>query len=145
MGCSLATNNAQPVHAVRRLLAGAHGQFYATEGPVRHEIAECFNMITAGGHVDEPAPLDCGRQRRRSRGVDCASPQAAVCELPGVMFKRGRKTVTRRPAVLHRPSGDSRRGRAAAASCRNDRGLHISRLRSFRHRYDAIFRGGRYR
>jgi cytosine deaminase len=38
--------------------------------------------------------------------LDCASPQAAVCELAPVLyaFKRGRRTVTRSPPVLHDPA-----------------------------------------
>jgi cytosine deaminase len=37
--------------------------------------------------------------------LDCESPQAAIRELASVLhvFKRGRKTVSREPPLLHRP------------------------------------------
>jgi cytosine deaminase len=37
--------------------------------------------------------------------LDCQSAHAAVSELAPILyvFKRGRRTVTREPAVLHRP------------------------------------------
>jgi len=73
----------------------------------RAEIADCFSMITT-----RAAAL----MNRRGYGIavgndadlvvlDCESVDAAVRELAPVLyaFKRGRRTVTRPPAVLHRP------------------------------------------
>lgn len=74
----------------------------------RNDIRECFNMITTrsaalmnlanyGLEVGRPADLVV---------LDCESVETAVAELAPVLygFKRGRRTVTRKPAVLHRPS-----------------------------------------
>jgi cytosine deaminase len=71
------------------------------------DLAECFHMITTraaalmncdgyGIAVGNDADLIV---------LDCESPQAAVCELAPVLhaFKRGRRTVTRKPPMLHRP------------------------------------------
>jgi cytosine/creatinine deaminase len=71
------------------------------------EIAECFAMITT-----RAATLTNARGYGIAVGhdadlvvLDCESTQAAVRELAPVLhaFKRGRRTVTRPPAVLHRP------------------------------------------
>jgi cytosine/creatinine deaminase len=72
-----------------------------------HDTRECFNMITTrsarllnlreyGLDVGKPADLAV---------LDAESPEQAVAELAPVLhaFKRGRRTVTRAPAVLHRP------------------------------------------
>jgi len=74
----------------------------------RADILECFNMITTrsarlmnlenyGLEVGKSADLVV---------LDCESPEAAVAELAPVVFafKRGRRTVTREPAVIHRPN-----------------------------------------
>ena len=74
----------------------------------RNDIHECFNMITTrsaalmnladyGLEVGRPADLVV---------LDCEHVETAVAELAPVLygFKRGRRTVTREPAVLHRPS-----------------------------------------
>ena len=74
----------------------------------RADILECFNMITTrsarlmnlenyGLEVGKSADLVV---------LDCESPEAAVAELAPVLFafKRGRRTVTREPAVIHRPN-----------------------------------------
>jgi cytosine deaminase len=71
-------------------------------------IEACFDMVTRrsaailrlddygveAGHAADLVVLDCD------------SPQAAVAELPPPLaaFKRGRRTFTREPAVLHRPA-----------------------------------------
>jgi cytosine deaminase len=73
-----------------------------------HDTRECFNMITTrsaklmnlkeyGLEVGKPADLAV---------LDAESPEQAVAELAPVLyaFKRGRRTVTRSPAVLHRPT-----------------------------------------
>ena len=71
------------------------------------DMRECFNMIT-----QRPAE----RMRLKDYGLavgnsadlvvlDAADPEMAVAELTPVLyaFKRGRKTVSRQPAMLHRP------------------------------------------
>ena len=73
-----------------------------------NDTRECFNMITTrsakllnlkdyGLEVGKPADLAV---------LDAESPEQAVAELAPVLyaFKRGRRTVTREPAVLHRPA-----------------------------------------
>ena len=82
---------------------------YANIGHVgaKGDVRECFNMITTrsaklmnlkdyGLEVGKPADLVV---------VDATSPEQAVAELAPVLyaFKRGRQTVTRQPAILHRP------------------------------------------
>jgi cytosine deaminase len=72
-----------------------------------HDTRECFNMITTrsarlmnlkdyGLAVGKPADLAV---------LDAESPEQAVAELAPVLwaFKRGRRTMTRAPATLHRP------------------------------------------
>jgi len=72
-----------------------------------HDIRECLQMVTTrsarlmnianyGLEVGNWADLAV---------LDCQTPEAAVSELAPVLyaFKRGRRTVTRRPAELHRP------------------------------------------
>ena len=73
----------------------------------RDDIVECLNMVT-----ERAARL----ARVKNYGVavgndadlvvhDCEDPAAAVAELvpPLAAFKRGRRTFTREPVVLHRP------------------------------------------
>jgi cytosine deaminase len=71
------------------------------------DMRECFNMIT-----QRPARLmrlgDYGMEVGKSADLvvlDSASREMAVAELTPVLyvFKRGRKTVTRQPASMHRP------------------------------------------
>jgi cytosine/creatinine deaminase len=71
------------------------------------DIRECFNLVT-----ERPAKLmrlgDYGLAVGKSADLvvlDAASPEAAVAELTAVLyaFKRGRMTVSRQPAMLHRP------------------------------------------
>jgi len=71
------------------------------------DMRECFNMITA-----RPAAMmrlaDYGLAAGKSADLvvlDSLSPEMAVAELAPVLyaFKRGRKTVSRAPAILHRP------------------------------------------
>jgi cytosine deaminase len=73
----------------------------------RAEMRECFNMVTR-----RPAEMmrlaDYGLAVGRSADLvvlDSTSPEMAVAELTPVLyaFKRGRKTVSRQPAILHRP------------------------------------------
>ena len=73
----------------------------------RDDVVECLNMVT-----ERSARL----MRLDGYGVavgndadlvvhDCEDPATAVAELvpPVYGFKRGRRTFTREPAVLHRP------------------------------------------
>jgi cytosine deaminase len=70
-------------------------------------MRECFNMVTR-----RPAAMlrlnDYGLAVGKSADLvvlDSASAEMAVAELTLVLyaFKRGRKTVSRQPATLHRP------------------------------------------
>jgi cytosine/creatinine deaminase len=63
------------------------------------DMRECFNMVTR-----RPDGLAVGKSADLVV-LDSASPEAAVAELAPVLyaFKRGRKTVSRQPATLHRP------------------------------------------
>jgi cytosine deaminase len=71
-------------------------------------IAECFEMVTTrsaklmnlpdyGIKVGNPADVTV---------LEATSPRQAVAELrePIAVFKRGKRTVTRRPTELHRPT-----------------------------------------
>jgi cytosine/creatinine deaminase len=72
-----------------------------------HHLRDCFDMLTTrsarllnladyGIAVGNPADLVV---------IDAYSPEQAVAEIthPVAVFKRGRRTVTREPAHLHRP------------------------------------------
>jgi cytosine/creatinine deaminase len=72
------------------------------------DMRECFNMVTR-----RPAELlrlkDYGLAVGKSADLvvlDSTSPEMAIAELTPVLyaFKRGRKTVSRQPAMLHRPA-----------------------------------------
>jgi cytosine deaminase len=110
VNCSLATNNVlNPFTPFGDGSLVRMANLYANICQVgaAAEISECFDMITTraaalmnlrgyGVAVGNAADLVV---------LDCASPQAAVAELAPVLyaFKRGRRTVTRPPAVLHPP------------------------------------------
>jgi cytosine deaminase len=110
VNCSLATNNVlNPFTPFGDCSLVRMANLYANvcQAASAAELGECFAMITTraaalmnqmryGIAVGNDADLVV---------LDCASPQAAVCELAPVLyaFKRGRRTVTRSPAVLHRP------------------------------------------
>ena len=100
---------AQPVHAVRRLLARAHGQHLCQHLPGRLRPRHA-RVLQHDHHALGPA--HAARRLRPAVGkpadlvvLDAESPEQAVAELAPVLyaFKRGRRTVTRTPAVLHRP------------------------------------------
>ncbi|HEX6981015.1 MAG TPA: amidohydrolase family protein [Alphaproteobacteria bacterium] len=111
VNCSLATNNVlNPFTPFGDCSLIRMANLYANICQVgaRDDIVECFNMITRraaglmnldgyGVEVGNPADLVV---------LDCESPAAAIAELAPVLhvFKRGRKTVTRAPATLHRPT-----------------------------------------
>ncbi|HUI95034.1 MAG TPA: amidohydrolase family protein [Xanthobacteraceae bacterium] len=110
VNCSLATNNMlNPFTPFGdgSLIRMANLYANVCRAASAAEVAECFAMITT-----RAAAL----MNRRRYGIavgndadlvvlDCESTQAAVRELAPVLhaFKRGRRTVTRPPAVLHRP------------------------------------------
>jgi cytosine deaminase len=73
----------------------------------RHELCECMNMISTRSAKlmnIEGYGLEVGR-RADFVILDCQSPHEAVCEVSQVLFafKGGVKTVSRKPANLHRP------------------------------------------
>ena len=111
VNCSLSTNNVlNPFTPFGDCSLIRMANLYANICQVgaRADILECFNMITTrsarlmnledyGLAVGKVADLVV---------LDSESPEAAVAELAPVLFafKRGRRTVTREPAVLHRPN-----------------------------------------
>jgi cytosine deaminase len=111
VNCSLSTNNVlNPFTPFGdcSLLRMANLNANICQIGAKDDIRECFNMITT-----RSARLmnlkDYGLAPGHSADLvvlDCESPEAAVAELPPVLyaFKRGRRTVTRSPAVLHRPN-----------------------------------------
>jgi cytosine deaminase len=110
VNCSLSTNNVlNPFTPFGDCSLVRMANIYANICQVgsAHDTRECFNMITTrsakllnlddyGLQVGKPADLAV---------LDTESPEQAVAELSPVLyaFKRGRRTVTRSPAVLHRP------------------------------------------
>jgi len=87
-------------------MANLHANTLQVGEPER--IAECFEMITSrsarlmnlkdyGIAVGNPADVTV---------LEATSPRQAVAELrePVAVFKRGARTVTRRPTELHRPN-----------------------------------------
>jgi cytosine deaminase len=111
VNCSLATNNVlNPFTPFGDCSLVRMANLYANicQAAAAAELAECFAMITTRA---------AGLMNLKRYGIavgndadlvvlDCATPQAAVCELAPVLyaFKRGRKTVTRQSPVLHRPA-----------------------------------------
>ena len=110
VNCALATNNMlNPFTPFGDGSMLRMANLYANIGQVgtRHGMRECLRMVT-----DRPAALmrvaDYGIAVGNPADIvvlDCASPEAAVQTLapPLCGFKRGRRTFTREPAVLHRP------------------------------------------
>jgi cytosine/creatinine deaminase len=111
VNCTLSTNNVlNPFTPFGDCSLVRMANIYANICQVgsAHDTRECFNMITTrsaklmnlddyGLEVGKPADLAV---------LDAESPEQAVAELAPVLwaFKRGRRTVTRAPAVLHRPA-----------------------------------------
>jgi cytosine deaminase len=110
VNCTLSTNNVlNPFTPFGDCSLVRMANIYANICQVgsAHDTRECFNMITTrsaklmnlkdyGLEVGKPADLAV---------LDAEMPEQAVAELSPVLwaFKRGRRTVTRTPAVLHRP------------------------------------------
>ena len=111
VNCTLSTNNVlNPFTPFGDCSLVRMANIYANICQVgsAHDTRECFNMITTrsaklmnlrdyGLAVGKPADLAV---------LDAESAEQAVAELAPVLyaFKRGRRTVTRAPAVLHRPT-----------------------------------------
>lgn len=111
VNCSLSTNNVlNPFTPFGdcSLLRMANLNANICQIGAKSDIRECFNMITA-----RSAQLmnlkDYGLAIGKAADLvvlDCETPETAVAELVPVLyaFKRGRRTLTRAPVVLHRPS-----------------------------------------
>jgi cytosine/creatinine deaminase len=111
VNCTLSTNNVlNPFTPFGDCSLVRMANVYANIAQVgsAHDTRECFNMITTrsaklmnlrdyGLAVGKPADLAV---------LDAETPEQAVAELSPVLwaFKRGKRTVTRAPAVLHRPA-----------------------------------------
>ena len=110
VNCSLSTNNVlNPFTPFGDCSLIRMANLYANICQVgaREDIRECFNMIT-GRSAALMNLSDYGLEVGKSADLvvlDCEHPEAAVAELAPVLFayKRGRRTVTREPVVLHRP------------------------------------------
>ena len=109
VNCSLSSNNIlNPFTPFGDCSQMRMANLYANISQVgkKADMRECFNMVTR-----RPAEMlrlkDYGLAVGKSADLvvlDSASPEAAVAELAPVLyaFKRGRKTVSRQPATLHR-------------------------------------------
>src|SRR5262245_26604252 len=111
VNCTLSTNNVlNPFTPFGDCSLIRMANIYAniTQVGSAHDTRECFDMITTrsarlmnlreyGLAVGKPADLAV---------LDAESREQAVAELSPVLyaFKRGRRTVTRAPALLHRPT-----------------------------------------
>ena len=110
VNCSLATNNIlNPFTPYGDCSQMRMANLYANVCQVAKaaDMRECFNMVT-----QRPAEMmrlaDYGLAVGKSADLvvlDSASPEMAVAELAPVLyaFRRGRKTVSRQPALLHHP------------------------------------------
>src|SRR5262245_19190902 len=110
VNCSLSSNNIlNPFTPFGDCSQMRMANLYANISQVgkKADMRECFNMVT-----QRPARLmrlpDYGLAVGKSADLvvlDCTGPERAVAELTPVLyaFKRGRKTVSRQPAILHRP------------------------------------------
>jgi cytosine deaminase len=110
VNCSLSSNNIlNPFTPFGDCSQMRMANLYANISQVgkKADMRECFNMVTR-----RPAEMlrlkEYGLAVGKSADLvvlDSASPEAAVAELAPVLyaFKRGRKTVSRQPATLHRP------------------------------------------
>jgi len=111
VNCSLSTNNVlNPFTPFGDCSLIRMANLYANICQVgaRADILECFNMITTRS-ARLTNLVDYGLEVGKAADLvvlDSESPEAAVAELAPVVFafKRGRRTVTREPAVLHRPN-----------------------------------------
>ncbi|HET7805756.1 MAG TPA: amidohydrolase family protein [Pseudolabrys sp.] len=110
VNCSLSTNNVlNPFTPYGDCSQMRMANLYANVCQVAKpaDMRECFNMVT-----QRPAKLmrltDYGLAVGKSADLvvlDSTAPEMAVAELAPVLyaFKRGRRTVSRQAAILHRP------------------------------------------
>jgi cytosine deaminase len=110
VNCSLSSNNVlNPFTPFGDCSQMRMANLYANVCQVgkRADMRECFNMVT-----QRPAQMmrlrDYGLAVGKSADLvvlDASDPEMAVAELTPVLyaFKHGRKTVSRQPAILHRP------------------------------------------
>src|SRR5580658_309032 len=110
LNCSLSSNNVlNPFTPFGDCSQMRMANLYANICQVgkKADMRECFNMVTR-----RPAEMmrlkDYGLAVGKSADLvvlDATGPEAAVAELTPVLyaFKRGRKTLSRQPATLHRP------------------------------------------
>ena len=110
VNCSLSTNNVlNPFTPFGDCSLIRIANLYANICQVgaKEDVRECFNMIT-----NRSAALlnldDYGLEIGKSADLvvlDSEQPESAVAELVPVLYayKRGRRTITREPVVLHRP------------------------------------------
>jgi len=111
VNCSLSSNNVlNPFTPFGDCSQIRMANLYANISQVgkRADMRECFDMVTR-----RPAELMRLKQYGIAVGhpadivvLDATEPEMAVAELAPVLyaFKRGRKTVSREPARLHRPA-----------------------------------------
>jgi cytosine deaminase len=108
--CSLATNNVlNPFTPFGDCSLLRMANFYANVAQVgtAHDIAESFHMVTSRA-AQLMNLTGYGLKTGNDADIvvlDCQTVLEAVRELPPVLsvFKRGRLTVTREAALLHRP------------------------------------------
>ncbi|MDR3423270.1 MAG: amidohydrolase family protein [Xanthobacteraceae bacterium] len=110
VNCSLSSNNVlNPFTPFGDCSQMRMANLYANVCQVgkKADMRECFNMVT-----QRPAQMmrlkDYGLAVGKSADLvvlDASDPEMAVAELTPVLyaFKYGRKTVSRQPAILHRP------------------------------------------
>lgn len=110
VNCSLATNNVlnpfTPFGDCSLLrMANLYANIAQAGTPL--DLSECFNMVTsrAAALMNLPTYGVAVGNGADLVVLDCETVQEAVTELAPVLhvFKRGRRTVTRQPATLHRP------------------------------------------
>jgi cytosine deaminase len=110
VNCSLSSNNIlNPFTPFGDCSQMRMANLYANicQAGAKVDMRECFNMVTR-----RPAEMlrlkDYGLAVGKSADlvvIDATAPDMAVAELAPVLyvFKRGRNTVSRQPAALHRP------------------------------------------
>lgn len=111
VNCSLSTNNVlNPFTPFGDCSLIRMANLYANvcQVGIPGDIRECLNMVTMRSarlmNLDDYG-LAVGKAADLVV-LDCETPTAAVAELAPVLFafKRGRRTLTRPPATLHRPA-----------------------------------------
>jgi cytosine/creatinine deaminase len=110
VNCTIATNNVlNPFTPYGDASLIRQANLYANVCQVsrKSDLAECLAMITTRA-ARLMRLADYGIAVGKSADLvvlDCATEDAAIAELavPLYVFKRGRRTVTRAPAELHRP------------------------------------------